>query len=166
MRRRVSRTPTQREHIREAYRMTTERITKALDGAERILKGDAAPGMRSDELEAAMVDYAATQARGDESSAQAFARLSKAGDETIEKLWAATDVTRVSEQHSLVLQKRENRGLAVDLIKRAESLVDDFVRKNQLKDETFEAAHLRLGKNHDEMYTRLVEHYTECHRLL
>ena len=165
MRRRISRTPEQRQRIRKAHEDMNDNINKALIGADLLLKGEQAPNLSSGDYEQAMLSYFESQQLGDESSAQAFSRLIDEGDDIVNKLWAATDVARIEAYHGSVIRKRAVRGQAVDLIKKAEDLVGDYASSNKRADETIEAAHARLAVG-DDMYKRLYAHYAECQDLL
>lgn len=142
--------------------MTT--FAKAVEAADQILKGEAAP-FTSRELEDAMMKYAEDQRRADETGAQAFVRLIDERNDAVEKLHAAAELRRVAEQHGHVLRKHEQRPQVVEMVDRASALVDRYVEINKRADESAEQAHARLARD-DEQYGEFYEHLSACRRLL
>lgn len=130
---------------------TVTDFKKYLLAAECVLKGRPFQ-ISADELETAMFALSEAQREEGESSAEAFARLSRDSDGDVAKLYAAMDVRRVAERHAQVLARRSTSIVDASSISKAASeyaaadrRLDDFVKANTKPGETHAAATARLA---------------------
>jgi tRNA A37 N6-isopentenylltransferase MiaA len=135
-------------------------IQKCLDAADRLLKGESIVGVTSDELETAMFDRAAERAEPGESAPAAFARLVKARDPEITRLYAAADVARLQRTHGDLVSVggysiSKSQAQAFQQVAKVQAEIDSLVAERKRVDETADQASSRLQRD-DPMMVRMV----------
>ena len=138
--------------------MSTNDITKALQGAVRILKGDTKPTVTLAEVEDAMLALGDLRKRAGETSAAAFARLVSAGDADMTTLAKAAERLRIAADTKAPTLKKQVRHLHAEAAERLDSFVS--LAKNDGEDTA--ATYARLANEKHPTLLKLWQHLRDC----
>ena len=136
-----------------------EVITKALQGAVRILKGDTKPTVTLAEVESALLALGDLRKRAGETPAAAFRRLVAAGDADVVTLSKAAEQLRISaDTHGRAAVRKQARQFHAEAAER----LDTYVGLAKHDNEDVSATYARLAKERCPTFLKLWQHLRDC----
>ena len=135
-----------------------EVITKALQGAVRILRGDTKPTVTLREVEDAMIALGTARKRAGETPAAAFSRLVADGDSDMVTLAKAAERLRIAADTKAPTLKKQVRQLHAEAAERLDSFVS--LAKNDGEDTA--ATYARLANEKHPTFLKLWRHLSDC----